>query len=149
MSDFEEQVPPFYREFYFEEVQTLLYSNEATPVQSGGNTLDAPLPPATAADATSSAMPNAPVQDASSGETSLTFFEKLWMYLKGVDAKTGRVRYEEAKTVNVAEIILCGQPLGAYHAAGPPALNDIPSGTHRCWLFFVFIIPLSIAVFSF
>jgi len=132
VSDFEEQVPPFYREFYFEEVQTLLYSNEATPVQSVGNTLDQPLQSsmAAAADATSSAIPNAPVQDASSGETSLTFFEKLWMYLKREDAKTGRVRYEEAKTVNVAEIVFCGQPLGAYHAAGPPALNDIPSGTH-------------------
>ena len=109
-------------------MQTLLYSNEASPAQSGGNTLDEPLQPTTSTASGADGTNSAPVLDASSGETSLTFFEKLWMYLKRVDAKNGRTRYEETRTVDVAEAILCGQPLGAFHAAGPPALNDIPSG---------------------
>lgn len=142
MSDFEEQVPAFYREFYYEEVQTLLYSSEVPVVQNGANPLDEPLQPlpaATSADATSSVPPGAPALDASTGEVSLTFFEKLWVHLKRVDAKTGPQRYEEARVVEVAETLLCGHPLGAFHAAGPPALNDIPSGNALirvlCFLF--------------
>lgn len=142
VSDFEEQVPAFYREFYYEEVQTLLYSSEVPAAQNGGNTLDEPLQPlnaATSADATGSVPPGALVLDASTGQVPLTFFEKLWVHLKRVDAKTSPPRYEEARVVDVAETRLCGHPLGAFHAAGPPALNDIPSGNALirvlCFLF--------------
>lgn len=135
MSDFDEHVPAFVREFYYEEVQTLLYSNEVPPSQKGFGLEDSGNGAQAAETATDGAPTTAATAfDPSSGEAQLTFFEKLWLHLKRVSDKEGAGRSEEKKTISLAETICCGQKLGPLHAAGPPALNDNPTGMKICFM---------------
>jgi len=127
VSDFEEHVPAFVREFYYEEVQTLLYSNEVPAAQKGFD-LDEPKHAAQGPETDAATAPAAAAFDASTGKAQLTFFEKLWAHLKRVSAGAGSARSDESETVDLAEALYCGQPLGALHAAGPPALNGNPTG---------------------
>lgn len=120
-------MPAFVREFYYEEVQTLLYSNEA-PAAQKGLSLDEPQQATQRPDTDGTTTSFVAAFDASTGAAQLTFFEKLWVHLKRVSDRAGTARREDRVTVDLKETNCCGQPLGALHAAGPPALNDNPTG---------------------
>lgn len=137
VTDYDEHVPAFFREFYYEEVQTLLYSNEVPPAQKPGFGLDdnqqtsqpnQPLHHHATIHEEPPYMPPAPEFDASTGQVQRTFFEKLWLHLKRVSVAAGTALSEEVEVVDLAEEVVCGQRLGALHASGPPALNDNPTG---------------------
>lgn len=124
-------MPAFVREFYYEEVQTLLYSNE-TPLQPRYTDVPAPTTTNTHTDTNTNTnnttSSDSVVFDTTTGQAQLTFFEKLWVYLKRTSSKLGSARYEESEVVQVAEMVVGGQVLGELHASGPPALSDNPTG---------------------
>ena len=136
-ADFEDNVPVFYREFYYEEVQRLLYSNSLHQTAGNSSTDDlafvsmpATSPTANAANGSSSA---ALLAAAAANEP--TFFEKLWAHLRTVQNSVQS--FEEEERGDGEEVTICGEPLSAMHRAGPELSDSIPTGTRRC-LFQIF-----------
>lgn len=117
VSDFEENVNAFYRDFYFEEVQTLLYSNEVPTSHTRSNSLEDYVPHLPAAVAAAAVEGNG-----DGNESQVTFFEKLWLHLKAL------AKLPEETAVPPESLIVAGSPLSRMHLRGPPTLATNPTG---------------------
>lgn len=124
MTDFDERTPSFYRDFYYEEVQTLLLSDEGG--QSAGDGAAALAASATAVSGKQQPLTlTGTVVDSSGkdgrgpeGTSAPTCMEKLWAHLRALAGDpivpAGQRSTEERQ--------VCGAALPAMHASGPPAL---------------------------
>ena len=129
VSDPDQHTPAFYREFYFEEVQSQLYSADSPAAVESVTAAAPPSPtarsPKGAADAGGVTIVE-PVKDGAgpAGTLCLTFFEKLWTHLR---TQSGEV----VKVCGRTQPSVCSvsdTPLNAMHSAGPPALSVNPTG---------------------
>lgn len=146
MTDLEDHCSVFYREFYYDEVQTLLLSNEVSTTANGALTEMSPAKNASegaaaspkarspttlarvATDASSIVSFTTDGSEASAGVTEPTRFEKLWAHVK-------KLAGEDGQTVANPAVTVCGSALHPIHSAGPPALSCNRTGTNcvQCW----------------
>jgi hypothetical protein len=134
LTDIEENVPAFYHEFYFDEVQTLLLSNEVQSAPHGLGAADAHTPQHAGAAARSppAGAQNRPPSNVAftegsdaardgvnpAGTVTPTCFEKLWAHLRSVSKE--RPQQDESSSQE--------PPLSEMHSAGPPALSENRTG---------------------
>jgi hypothetical protein len=147
VTDFEERTPSFYRDFYYEEVQTLLLSNEVSAAHATTATAGDPTSASAAAVSSSTAAaaggPSMAVMNrgmsvlmtdggdlslklgpGSAGAAEPTCLEKLWAHLRGLAAET----LSSADVGSAEERTVCGSALAPMHAAGPPGLSENRTG---------------------
>jgi hypothetical protein len=139
-SDRDESVPTFFREFYFDEVQTLLYSNEQHKRGLSAMASAPVLPAAEALPAAAGESGAATVAEPTAAEAGapapLTFMEQLWAFLlqkQDQDQQQGGMQEEKDESGAVDENkVVCGAELSEMHLCGPVYSGRIPTGLIVC-----------------